>query len=224
MAINEKDTQTKEILHKKQHKKLMTKQHEHHQILGVISGGPEGDMETAGFGWTVFQRRLNGTVNFLRGWSDYENGFGNLKSVFWLGNEFIHLLTSTARYKLYDFDGNSRYAEYSEFSIGDAVNNYVLNIEGYSGNAGNSLSDLGDYNHNGMMFSTIDRDNDRILGNCAYKYKGAWWYNSCHRANLNGEYLGGYYSIAFVGDGINWWTWKGYQYSLKSTKLMIKRH
>ncbi|XP_052080666.1 microfibril-associated glycoprotein 4-like [Mytilus californianus] len=184
------------------------------------------DMETAGFGWTVFQRRINGTIDFYKGWSDYEIGFGNLKSEFWLGNKFMNLLTSTAKYKLYiqleDFEGNSRYAEYSEFSIGDAATNYILNVDGYSGNAGDSLSHPGDQNHNGMMFSTTDRDNDRSTGDCATKYKGAWWYNACHMANLNGEYLGGQYSTG--ANGIVWWKWKGYQYSLKSTKIMIKRH
>ncbi|CAC5412319.1 Fibrinogen-like protein A,Ryncolin-4,Angiopoietin-related protein 7,Angiopoietin-related protein 1,Ficolin-3,Ficolin-1-B,Techylectin-5A,Ficolin-2,Ryncolin-1,Tenascin-R,Fibrinogen-like protein 1,Angiopoietin-1,Tenascin-X,Fibrinogen C domain-containing protein 1-A,Tenascin-N,Ryncolin-3,Tenascin,Fibroleukin,Fibrinogen C domain-containing protein 1,Ryncolin-2,Angiopoietin-related protein 6,Techylectin-5B,Angiopoietin-related protein 2,Angiopoietin-2,Microfibril-associated glycoprotein 4,Fibrinogen alpha chain len=164
------------------------------------------DMETAGFGWTVFQRRINGTIDFYRGWSDYEDGFGNLKSEFWLGNKYMHHLTSTANYKLYihleDFEGNSRYAEYSEFSIGDAATNYILNVEGYSGNAGDSLSYPGGQNHNGMMFSTTDRDNDRYQDNCATKFKGAWWYNGCHLANLNGEYLGGQYSTE--ANGIVW--------------------
>ncbi|XP_052079171.1 angiopoietin-related protein 6-like [Mytilus californianus] len=184
------------------------------------------DMETAGFGWTVFQRRINGTIDFYRGWSDYEDGFGNLISEFWLGNKYMHHLTSTANYKLYihleDFEGNSRYAEYSEFSIGDAATNYILNVEGYSGNAGDSLSYPGDQNHNGMMFSTIDRDNDRYQDNCAARFKGAWWYNACHLANLNREYLGGQYSSE--ANGIVWEKWKGYQYSLKTTKIMIKRH
>ncbi|CAG2187766.1 unnamed protein product [Mytilus edulis] len=44
------------------------------------------DMDTTGFGWTVFQSRVNGTVNFYKGWLDYEIGFGNLKSEFWLGD------------------------------------------------------------------------------------------------------------------------------------------
>ncbi|CAC5412320.1 Fibrinogen-like protein A,Ryncolin-4,Angiopoietin-related protein 7,Angiopoietin-related protein 1,Ficolin-3,Ficolin-1-B,Techylectin-5A,Ficolin-2,Ryncolin-1,Tenascin-R,Fibrinogen-like protein 1,Angiopoietin-1,Tenascin-X,Fibrinogen C domain-containing protein 1-A,Tenascin-N,Ryncolin-3,Tenascin,Fibroleukin,Fibrinogen C domain-containing protein 1,Fibrinogen gamma chain,Techylectin-like protein,Ryncolin-2,Angiopoietin-related protein 6,Techylectin-5B,Angiopoietin-related protein 2,Angiopoietin-2,Microfibril-a len=183
-------------------------------------------METAGFGWTVFQRRMDGTIDFYRGWSDYEVGIGNLKSEFWLGNKFIHLLTSTGKYKLYihleDFEGNSRYAEYSEFNIGNAATKFVLNVDGYSGNAGDSLMSPGDQNHNGMMFSTTDRDNDRTLENCATKYKAAWWYNACHKSNLNGEYLGGQHSSN--GNGIVWWTWKGYYYSLKSTKMMIKRH
>ncbi|CAG2250432.1 unnamed protein product [Mytilus edulis] len=85
-----------------------------------------------------------------------------------------------------------------------------------------SLLYPGKQNHSGMMFSTIDRDNDRYISNCASVYKGAWWYNACYRANLNGEYLRGHYST--FGNGITWWKWKGFQYSLKSTKLLIKRH
>ncbi|VDI24210.1 ficolin [Mytilus galloprovincialis] len=179
------------------------------------------DMDTAGFGWTVLQSRMNGTVDFYRGWCDYEIGFGNLNSEFWLGNYFINALTSSGNCKLYihleDFEGNSRYAEYSEFSVGDATTKYTLNIDGYSGDAGDSLT-----YHNGMMFSTKDKDNDKGTYSCAQMYKGAWWYNECHYANLNGAYLGGQHSS--IADGIGWFKWKGFYYSLKYTKMMIKRH
>lgn len=47
----------------------------------------------------VFQRRLNGSVNFTRNWNEYKRGFGNLPGEFWLGNEAVRLLTGQAESK-----------------------------------------------------------------------------------------------------------------------------
>ena len=42
-------------------------------------------------GWIVFQRHVDGEVDFNRYWDDYKNGFGDLKGNAYLGlNDDIH--------------------------------------------------------------------------------------------------------------------------------------
>jgi len=94
------------------------------------------DQTTAGGGWTVFQKRLNGSVNFYRGWADYKNGFGNLNGEFWLGLDKIHRLTNTKnrlRVDLEDTTGKTTYAEYDMFAVTSERTKYKLSLGSYSG-------------------------------------------------------------------------------------------
>ena len=184
-------------------------------------------METDGGGWTVFQRRQDGSVDFYRNWVEYEEGFGNLNGEFWLGLSKIHHLTpdgtNTLRVDLGDFENNTAYAQYSTFSIGDCITEYTLNVGGYSGTAGDNL----EYGHPliGMKFSTKDNDNDNHErgGSCAIDYKGAWWFNNCMQTHLNAPYHpnGGPVSVK---SGILWHDWKGNTYSLKFTEMKVRRN
>ena len=101
------------------------------------------DMTTDGGGWTVFQRRLDGSVDFFLEWESYKNGFGDLNGEFWLGNDNLHRLTAigdaTLRIDLEDFDGNTRYAEYTTFDVADEGDKYRLLIGGHSGTAGDAM-------------------------------------------------------------------------------------
>ena len=178
------------------------------------------DMDTDGGGWTVFQRRMDGSVDFYRNWADYEQGFGKLSGEHWLGLRKIHRLTTYAFQELWvtlgDFEGNTRYAHYETFSVTGTSDNYRLLVFGYSGTAGDSLK-----LHSGYPFSTKDQDNDAHSVNCAINHKAGWWYEKCHRSNLNGLYHGGNHES--YADGVNWYHWREYHYSLKLTEMKLRR-
>ncbi|XP_063043553.1 microfibril-associated glycoprotein 4-like [Engraulis encrasicolus] len=174
-----------------------------------------------GEGWTVFQRRQDGTVNFYRPWQEYKEGFGNPSGEYWLGLENLHILTSKKNYELRvdmeDSHGNRAAAQYSSFSVGPPEDGYRLTVGGFNnGSAGDSLS-----GHNGMKFTTYDRDHDHWYDNCARQHLGAHWYNRCvHYSNPNGVYAWSgtkYYAIA-----VTWRTFKISRYSMRFFSMKIR--
>ena len=94
-------------------------------------------MTTAGGGWTIFQRRIDGSVDFYRGWQDYKIGFGNLDREFWLGLDKMHRMTTNAknvlRVDMEDISGKTAFAEYNSFGVTSERNKYRLSLGTYSG-------------------------------------------------------------------------------------------
>ena len=119
------------------------------------------DMDTSGGGWTVIQRRFDGSVSFNRTWSECARGFGNKTGEYWLGLNYIHRITTSARQllrvDLEDFDTNTAFAQYTIFTVDNAADKYRLLVSGYSGTAGDAMR----YN-SGLRFTTKD-NNDNIV-------------------------------------------------------------
>ncbi|KAM7087924.1 tenascin isoform 3-T5 [Ciconia maguari] len=173
------------------------------------------DMGKDGGGWIVFLRRQNGKEDFYRNWKTYVAGFGDPKDEFWIGLENLHKITSQGQYELrvdLQDKGETAYAVYDRFSVGDMKSRYRLRVDGYSGTAGDSMT-----YHNGRSFSTFDKDNDSAITNCALSYKGAFWYKNCHRVNLMGRYGDNSHS-----QGVNWFHWKGHEYSIQFAEMKVR--
>ncbi|XP_064435983.1 tenascin isoform X7 [Mirounga angustirostris] len=173
------------------------------------------DMTSDGGGWIVFLRRKNGREDFYRNWKAYAAGFGDRREEFWLGLDNLHKITAQGQYELrVDLrdHGKTAYAVYDKFSVGDAKTRYKLKVEGYSGTAGDSMA-----YHNGRSFSTFDKDTDSAITNCALSYKGAFWYKNCHRVNLMGRYGDNNHS-----QGVNWFHWKGHEYSIQFAEMKLR--
>ncbi|XP_053313230.1 fibrinogen-like protein 1-like protein [Spea bombifrons] len=150
------------------------------------------EVDKDGNRWTVVQRNsLKTELTWLESWSTFKYGFGNVLQDYWLGNEYIHLLTSQrvymVRFLLKDKTDQEWYADYDVFSIDKEVNGYSLRLGRYSGTAPDYLTtyDAGNI-HDNMKFSTKDKDQDRSSSHCASSY-GGWWYDNCQLVHLNAK-------------------------------------
>ena len=147
-----------------------------------------------GGGWIVIlrrQRNMTQQVNFTRPWADYERGFGDLNTEFWYGLRNIHCLTKREEVELQielrKDDGTRQVWTYGYFEVDGPETNYTLHIgqaQGPSGGYDNMAL------HNGMQFTTTDRDNDVWPSNCASSLGGGsgWWYKSCYNSLLTGSH------------------------------------
>ena len=197
------------------------------------------DMETEGGGWTVIQRRQDGSENFYRYFNDYVAGFGDPSGELWLGLEAIHRLgptqldrsVTTLRVELQDLQGNPGNATFETFGVLSSATGYVLSVARYSGgNAGDSLT-----RHSGSPFYTCDRDirespyrGDRY---CANYVRGAWWFINAELSNLDylcdhfNSHLNGFYTplSGNVRSGIQWVSFTDGFEALSFSEMKIRR-
>ncbi|KAL3206527.1 hypothetical protein MRX96_039998 [Rhipicephalus microplus] len=195
--------------------------------------GPSGqsvycDMDTDGGGWTVIQRRGqfgNRVYHFYRNWTEYAQGFGDPSEEYWIGNNALNALTSgdetmVLRVVLSNSTDDSASLDYDSIRVDPEDQLYRLHLGRFSGPEGWDSMAVS----NGHNFSTFDRDNDMWPQNCATTFRGAWWYNSCHSANLNGLNLNGPHQS--FADGIDW-SLRGspvplHYHSYPSVRMMIR--
>ncbi|XP_034100944.2 fibrinogen C domain-containing protein 1-like [Drosophila albomicans] len=176
------------------------------------------DMITHNVGWTVIQRRKDGSVDFNRSWSEYKEGFGDERGEFFLGLEKIYLLTQSQPHELFisltDFNNETRYARYNHFIIGNETEFYELKELGsYSGNAGDAME-----RHINEKFSASG--NDHTSETCSKIYSSGWWFKNggCYLCNLNGRY-----AYSDEGENVKSIEWRYWTFRpLKFVQMMIR--
>lgn len=190
-------------------------------------------------GWMLVQQREGGGLSFNRSWAEYRSGFGSVDAAgrgdFWLGNQNLHWLTSRGetllRVELEDWEGGAASAQYV-LRLGSEEEAFSLHVSAYAGDGGDALRLPGSHaapflSHDGMKFSTFDKDNDRWERSCAQAYGGGWWYNRCQSANLNGPYHQGPQEPeeepAFPGpSGLVWSTFRNGSSSLRAARMLLR--
>ena len=149
------------------------------------------DTSNGGGGWLVVQRRQDGSVDFNRGWGEYEDGFGKLTGEFWYGLRALHCLTGQGGWEMrMDIklaNGTNIFLQYEQFKVASAKEKYKLTVGGFQGTTTDPMA-----LHNGMYFTTRDSDNDKGKSNCAIESQtepyGGWWHKSCWEVNPNNFY------------------------------------
>ncbi|XP_053387126.1 ficolin-2-like [Mercenaria mercenaria] len=175
------------------------------------------DMETEGGGWTVFQRRYDGSVDFYHSFTEYETGFGTADGEFWLGLKYIQELTEQGptelRTDMSKADGTEAYETFQDFGLSGS--GYILQLGSRIGTTGAATSGL-QYNK-GYSFTARDSSNS----GCAVSRLGGWWYYACTWVNLNGKYYtpGSQHSDM---SALSHYGFAGYE-SMKTSKMMLRR-
>jgi len=151
-------------------------------------------LSTANCTSILIQQNVDGSTFFHRSWAEYKAGFGSREGNYWHGNDRLHQLTKSGRYKLridlqQRYTGDWFWVEHDAFIVEGEEEDYRLTLGTFSGNTGNMLRHLS----NGGRFSTYDRNNYRYSNSaynnsCPLLVLGGFWYRGCGYALLNGAF------------------------------------
>uniref|UniRef100_S4RMJ3 Angiopoietin 2a n=1 Tax=Petromyzon marinus TaxID=7757 RepID=S4RMJ3_PETMA len=180
------------------------------------------DMETDGGGWTVFQRRKDGSLDFHRTWKEYKLGFGDPVGEHWLGNEVVHQLTSHKSYVLRvglrDWEGHEAFSLYNSFAVESEAHNFRdIHSHALPATAAKCFANK----KPGYCINMYEGDIPRCCCRIAACTNGSWWFDACGPSNLNGAYYGGGQYRGRI-NGVKWHYWRGVNYSLRETVMMIR--
>ncbi|KAL7851912.1 hypothetical protein SRHO_G00176970 [Serrasalmus rhombeus] len=126
----------------------------------------------------------------------YKNGFGNLSGEYWLGLETMFLLTYANKYEL------------------------SVDMEDFEG--GSAYAQYSSFSVDSETLRYMLHIKGYINGG-ADTYSGGFWYGywPCHYTNPNGQYKLGNVGSSYTG--VMWGCWRGYNYSLKTIVMKIRR-
>ena len=155
------------------------------------------DQTAPGGGWIVYQRRVNGKVNFTRTWIEYKNGFGEKggpdKEV-WLGNEIVYQLIQSnggmqweLRIEGYAYDDTNCSVVAKNFSLEPESDHYRMRFGRIGSLVNMNASDMAYFRD--QRFDTPDNNRHPGLIGCTYVYPGGWWFRQCIEMYLNGGYF-----------------------------------
>ena len=143
--------------------------------------------------WFIIQKHVfDSSMTFNRTWHTFRIGLGDPGgSHYWFGSENLYRLTTSGNWKLrVEVQSNDTFkwysAEYQFFRLGNNASAYILNVSGYTGDAGDAFNYYyAPWAAQGIKFSTFDNDNDLAPSNCALNAGGGWWWNYCSYSGLN---------------------------------------
>ncbi|KAK6187045.1 hypothetical protein SNE40_006294 [Patella caerulea] len=139
-------------------------------------------------GRLVFQRQKDGNVSFNRTWSEYKEGFGDVRGDHWLGNDKIYYLTNNSQMIMaaeMNITNRTKAVYYKDFQIKSEELDYQLEFA-EAITMSNSTQYAGDCLEPFIGSSFTTSDKPELSPDCPQRFNGWWRHNCSSSCNLNG--------------------------------------